>query len=57
MFLRLHVGTIHESNPEHLLIFKAPRRDDLEQNAGKIHESNPEHLLVFKAPHKDDPRV
>ena len=23
-----NAGTIHESNPEHLLVFKAPRGDD-----------------------------
>ena len=49
--------TIHESNPEHLIIFKALCGDTPEQNAGKIHESNLEHLLVFKAPCKDDPGV
>ena len=37
--------TIHASNPEHLLFFKAPRGDDPEQNAGTILVSNREHLL------------
>ena len=54
LFLRLHAGKIHESNPEHLLFLRL--------HAGTIHESYPEHLLVFKAPceenpHRYDPRV
>ena len=28
LFLRLHAGTIHDSNPEQLLVFKAPCRED-----------------------------
>ena len=49
-FLRLHAGTINESNPEQLLVFKAPR-------VGTIDKSNPEQLLVFKAPHGDNQRI
>ena len=45
------------SNLEHLPVFKALSRADLEQNAGTIHKSNPEHLLVFKAPRGDNPPV
>ena len=52
-----NAGKIRESNPEHLLVFKALRGDDQEQNAGMIHKSNPRHLLVFKAPRGDDPPV
>ena len=40
-----NVGTIHVSNLEHFLLFKALRRADAEQNTGTIHASNPEHLL------------
>ena len=28
LFLRLHAGTIHESNPEHLVVFKARPGDN-----------------------------
>ena len=42
LFLRLHVGTIHESNTSHTWM---------------IHNSNPEQLLVFKTPHWDNPWV
>ena len=66
-FLGLHAGTIHESNLEHLLVFKAPcgtinecNRNTslfLRLHAGMIHESNPEHLLIFKAPRGDDQGV
>ena len=52
--------TIHKSNPEHLLVFKAPRGADpqvqsgtpflFRLHAGTNHESNPEPLIVFKAP-------
>ena len=47
LLLRLHAGTIHESNPEDLLVFKAPQRDDLEQNAGTIDTSNRERYNSF----------
>ena len=50
-----NLGTIHASNPEHILLFKALRGVNPEQNAGTIHASNQEHLLVFKAPREDDP--
>ena len=50
-----NAGTIHASNPEHLPVFKAPRRDNLERNGGTIHATNPEHLLLFKALCRDDP--
>ena len=40
LFLRLYAGMINEFNPEHLLVFKAPQGDDLEQKAGNIHVSN-----------------
>ena len=33
-FLRLQTGTILESNPEHLLVFKAPRRDNPRVQSG-----------------------
>ena len=50
-----NAGTIHESNPEDLHVFKAPSGDNPKQNAGTIHASNPEHLLFFKATCGDDP--
>ena len=34
LFLRLHTGTIHESYPEHLLVFKAPRGDNPRVQSG-----------------------
>ena len=40
--LEQNAETIHESNPEKLLVLRL--------HPGTIHESNPEHLLVFKAP-------
>ena len=63
-----NVGTIHESNPEHLLVFKAQRRDDphvksetppsfLRLHAGTIQKSYLKHLMLFKAPCRDDSRV
>ena len=48
-FPRLHAGTIHKSNPEHLLVFKAPRRDDSQVQSG-THS-------CFEASRGDDPRV
>ena len=44
-----NAGTVHKSNPEQVLVFKAPR--------GTIQKSNPEHLLVIKATRGDNPRV
>ena len=43
------------SNTEHLLVFKALRGDNLEQNAVTIHTLIPEHLLLVKALRGDDP--
>ena len=34
LFLKLHPGTINESNPEQLLVFKAPPGDDLRVQSG-----------------------
>ena len=49
LFVRHHAGTLHKSNLEQILVFKAPH--------GTIHESNREHLLVFKAQCGDNPWV
>ena len=49
-----NAGTIHMSNPEHLLVFKAPCGDNPKETTGKIFGSNPEQVLVFKAPHGDN---
>ena len=71
LFLRIQARPIHESIPEHLLVYKAPCRENARvqsrkppcfkgsmrgQSAGpQIHASNPEHLPVFKAPLGADP--
>ena len=55
LFLGLHKRTIHASNPENLLVFKALCGANQEQNAGTIQVSNPEHLLVLKAPSGANP--
>ena len=47
--LEQNVGSMHQSNTEHLLVLRL--------HAGKVHESNLEHLLIFKAPCGDDPRL
>ena len=49
LFLKLHAGTVHESNLKHLLVFRL--------HAGTINESNPEQHLVCNAPHGDNPQV
>ena len=46
LFLGLHSRTIHKSNPEKLLVFKAPWTTIHKSNtyhAWTIHDSNPEH--------------
>ena len=43
--LEQNAGTIHVTDSEHLLVFKASSRDNPEQSAGTIHTSNQEHLL------------
>ena len=35
LFLRPHAGTIHNSIPEHFLVFKAPREDNPQIQSGK----------------------
>ena len=64
LLLRLHAGKMHESNPEHQLVFKSSRMSLIRKtslflrlHAGTIHESKPEHLFVLKAPCLDDPCV
>ena len=69
LFLRIHAGTFHNSNPEQLLVFNlgsmlersmSPIQNTslfLRLHAGAIYKFNPEHLLVFKALRRDKPWV